>query len=151
MDWAKNLLVRVPAEIFSFRPNRFVIFDFFLHFTCSISSILQTSPGYQSFLYQCKAMFSIWYHFFIYCVSLYEFVYPLTIVEALILYQKISKDFYTKNIGILPVTLPKLSQCHGFNENPLISLEFLLNYEWGLIYKKTYLFGQLSIYRPCIN
>ena len=39
------------------------------------------------------------------------------------------KNVYTKNIGILPVTLHKLLQCHGFIENSLISLEFLLNYE----------------------
>ena len=70
------------------------------------------------------------YDFFISSVSLCKFVYPLTIVEALILYQKISKDVYqTKNIGIFPVALHKLSQCHGFIEHSLISLEFLLNYE----------------------
>ena len=88
-------------------------------------------------------MSSVWYHFFIF-VSLYEFLYPLTIVEALILYQKISKDVYTKNIVILSVSLHHRSQCHGFIENSLLSPEFLLNYEWGFIYKKKMLIWSIE-------
>ena len=88
-------------------------------------------------------MSSVWYHFFIF-VSLYEFLYPLTIVEALILYQKISKDVYTKNIVILSVSLHHRSQCRGFIENSLLSPEFLLNYEWGFIYKKKMLIWSIE-------
>ena len=70
-------------------------------------------------------MSSIWYHF-LFTVSLYEFVYPLTIAEALILYQKISNDVYTKNIGILSVKLHKLSQWHGFIENSFLIMNVAL-------------------------